>query len=255
MSSDAKILLKLQQDVAKLTKSFDNFKQEMLASKERDMAQIAESFDKFKTDMLEARDREIEDLKLTVTNFETAIQTLEDQKDNAEQYSRKDSIILTGPAVGPLTADENTRDHVVSLIQDKLKVPITHTDISTTHRLGPLRSSTPGKRNIYVKLVRRDTKKLIISSCKAKKTGQLYANESLTPLRRKLFNTLRKMKKDVPALVKGSSTLDGKVYAYTPPINGNTRDQRHRISDWDALKDFCRQFVKQPLDSFLQHNE
>ena len=255
MSSDAKILLKLQQDVAKLTKSFDNFKQEMLASKERDMAQIAESFDKFKTDMLEARDREIEDLKLTVTNFETAIQTLEDQKDNAEQYSRKDSIILTGPAVGPLTADENTRDHVVSLIQDKLKVPITHTDISTTHRLGPIRRPTPGtseRRNIYVKFVRRDTKKDVLQASKKQaKNAPLIAHESLTEKRRNMLKSLQSMKKAFPERVKGCTSMDGKLYAFTPPLPGQTRDHRHLIANMETLQYFCSKFVQKPLQDFL----
>ena len=177
------------------------------------------------------------------------------REDDADQYSRKDSLILSGPALPTFNDDEKTSEVVQKLLKDHLNVTVTDHDISITHRLGPLRNSAPGKRNIYVKLVRRDTKKHIISACKMKKNGQLYANESLTPLRRKLFNALRKMKKDVPTLVKGCSTLDGKVFAFTAPINGNTKDQRHLISDWDGLKDFCRQFVKQPIDNFLQLNE
>ena len=230
-------------------------KVELSTLKQEITEQLSNEFLKMKEDLVKKQAGETKVLKEKVAVLEQELSASLKREDDANQYSRKDSVIISGPALPQFTEEENTSEVVQKLLRDHLNITVTDTDISTTHRLGPLRSSTPGKRNIYVKLVRRDTKKLIISSCKAKKNGQLFANESLSPVRRKLFTTLRKMKKDVPALVKGASTLDGKVYAYTPPINGNTRDQRHLISDWDVLKDFCRQYVKQPLDSFLQHNE
>ena len=243
-----------------LKAEFSQFKEEI-------SSQLINEFTKIKADLIKQHHAEIKTLQDKVSSLEVNLSAankkndhLEDElrsvhkrNDDADQYSRKDSVILSGPALPPFAQEENTAQVVQKLLKDHLNVDLTDVDISTTHRLGPLRNNTPGKRNIYVKLVRRDTKRLIISTCKGKRNGQLYANESLTPLRKKMFNTLRKMKKDVPSLVKGTSTLDGKVFAYTPPINGNTRDQRHLISDWDALKEFCRLYVKKPLDNFHLH--
>ena len=227
-TAETKMLTKLQQDISKLAKSFEDFKAEIRHKMDQDIAQITDSFMKFKTEMLEARDREIEDLKLQNTNLELAIQSLEDEKDRAEQYSRKDSVILSGPAVGPMTTDEDTRDHVVALIKDKLKVEITHTDISTTHRLGPQRRPNNGnseRRNIYVKLVRRDMKKEIIQASKKQpKNASLVAHESLTEKRRNMLKALQGMKRAFPGRVKGCTSMDGKLYAFTPPLPGQTRD-------------------------------
>ena len=85
--------------------------------------------------------------------------------------------------------------------------------------------------------------------------ARLYASESLTPPRRKIFNTLRFMKRQHPELVKGVSSYEGRVYAYTPNDRavaaGPSRDRRHLVNDHDALVKFCGDFVKKPIETFL----
>ena len=181
------------------------------------------------------------------------LQVAHNRMDATDQYSRKDSVILSGPAVPPMQGEEDTLELVQKLVKDHLNIVVSQQDISTTHRLGPVRASTPSKRNIFVKFARRDVKKeLILKSKNRNRNATLFANESLTPLRKKMFNALRSMRKGVPDIVKGSTSMEGKVYAFTPPLAENGRDQRHYIEDWDALKTFCRDYVKKPLDSFLQ---
>ena len=68
-------------------------------------SRLAQNFEMLKKEIVSAKDAEIEDLKLHIANQDIAIKSLEDAKDYAEQYSRKDSIILSGPAVGPMTSD------------------------------------------------------------------------------------------------------------------------------------------------------
>ena len=46
--------------------------------------------------------------------------------------------------------------------------------------------------------------------------------------------------------------LGGKILAFTPPAHGQTRDRQHAITNLAQLEDFCREFVKKPLDSFFQ---
>ena len=78
-------------------------------------------------------------------------------------------------------------------------------------------------------------------------------NESLTPSRILIFNTLRSMKRAHPSLVKGCSTYDGRVYAYTKPVSSsptNGRDQRHLMSTMDGLDEFCPEYVKLSHEKF-----
>ena len=81
---------------------------------------------------------------------------------------------------------------------------------------------------------------------------KLYANESLTSTRRRIFTALRRMKADVPNIIKGCTTRDGKILAFTPPAHGQTRDRQHVITNLAQLEDFCHEFVKKTLDSFFQ---
>ena len=186
--------------------------------------------------------------------LEVQLKQARNKIDDADQYERKDSVIISGNAVPPMAEEEDTHTLVQKLLKDHFNTDITLRDINTTHRLGPLKASTPTRRNIYVKFVRRDVKKHVIKKSKELgRTTGLYANESLTPLRRTIFNALRKMKADVPDIVKGCYTMEGKIFAFTPPVGNNSKEQRHCITDMGALQAFCRDYVKEPLDTFLQN--
>ena len=80
-------------------------------------------------------------------------------------------------------------------------------------------------------------------------------HENLTPTRRNIFKTLRKMKTAHPDFVKGVSTFEGKVYAYTPNEGSqpNARDKRHLVNNSETLNKFYREFVKKPLELFLEN--
>ena len=191
-----------------------------------------------------------------VASLEKELRAVNKKIDDADAYERKDSVILSGPAITPMEDNENTPALVEKLLKDHMDIEITNHDISITHRLGPMKSSAPRKRNIYVKFVRRQLKKQVVQKSKtAGKNSPLHAFESLTPLRRKMLGVLRRMKSNVPTVVKGFTSIDGKVFAYTPPVAGNTRDQKHHIEDWESLASFCRDHVKQALDDFLQENQ
>ena len=128
---------------------------------------------------------------------------------------------------------------------------VSESDISTVHRLGRKRDNTADRRSIIVKFTRRDLKRRTLLASKQRKNDQIYVNESLTPMRKTVFNALRKMKRAHPALVKGCTTVDGRVYAYTGSTNGSQRDRRHLVNTQEELVEFCREYVKQPLDLFL----
>ena len=208
------------------------------------------------TAVVTAKDEEISQLNDKVTKLETENKRMHKIMDDADQYERKDSVILSGPAVPDMTSSEDTHQLVQQLLKDHLDVTIVKQDINTTHRLGPVRGAgdNTNKRNIYIKFVRRDIKKEVIQKSKQKSNKSappLRALESLTPLRRRMLGILSTMKKKAPTLVKGCTTMDGKVFAFTPPAAGMTRDERHFIPDMEALENFCRDFIQQRLEDFL----
>ena len=142
------------------------------------------------------------ELNTFLQKLETENKQMHRIMDDADQYERKDSVILSGTAVPDMTSSEDTHDLVQRLLKNHLDVDIVKQDINTTHRLGPVRGagSNSNKRNIYIKFVRRDVKKEVIEKSKQKKTA-LRAQESLTPLRRKMLGILSSMKKKAPTLV------------------------------------------------------
>lgn len=237
------------------------------------LAHIKDEFSKLSDqifDQLEARCikivedkcQEIEGLHTEIKSLNTRLAKFQDDLDTANQYSRKDMIILSGPAVTPVPENDGNADpsaesacskHVRKLIKEHLKIDVSPLDISTTHPLRPqnrAQAETP-KRNIVVKFVRRDLKQAIIRRSKIEKKPKLFCNESLTGLRSSMFRALRNMKADSTTQVKGCTTIDGKVFAFTKSPDPNARDIKHYIENMSSLREFCRKFVKKPLDDFL----
>ena len=182
------------------------------------------------------------------------IAKLQNEVDAANQYERKDSVIISGPGV-PTITDGNTHTLVQKLLKDHLAVDIDIKDINTCHPLGPVNraqaEALPARRNIIVKFCRRDIRKQVVRASKLKKNPTIFVNESLTSLRRSIFHALRTMKKDHSTPVVGCTTVEGKIYAFTKSPLANERDTRHSIDNMEALRNFCRTYVKEPLDKFL----
>ena len=247
LSNDGKILMK------HIQAEFDKFSRDHLARFHTELDKFKNEF----SELMKSKDVEIQQLKEEVTSFRTEVKKLKQGIDDADQYERRDSVILSGSALPPMPEGENTHNLVLELLKDKWNVVLSLQDIDTTHRLAPLKRrvvSAPARHNIYIKFVRRDIKNAVIRASKDQPRGAtLFANESLTPLRSKMFHALRKMKRETPT-VKGCTTRDGKMFAFTAPLPNQRLDQRHFIADWDALMEFCRTHVQKPLDAFLLEN-
>ena len=252
LSSEGKILLDMiQSEFAKLATRLNE-------DLEKNCAKINENCLK----VLQEKCVEVDEMKIQMKSLKGQVQKMQDEIDASNQYERKDTLILSGSALPTMSESEDCHEVVRDLLKDCLNINIAPGDINTCHRLGPIsRPNGPasvnrsGKRNIIVKFCRRDIKKRIVTASKAqpKTDRKLFCNESLTPLRRSMFHALRRMKADDSTLVKGCTTMEGKVYAFTPPVTPNMRDQRHYIGNMEALREFCLQYVKQPVDRFLEH--
>ena len=206
---------------------------------------------------IEERDAKISDLNSEVKTLKEKVNKMEKIADDADAYERRDTLIFNGPSIPSSNLQENCSTLVQDLVKNHLNLNITATDISTAHRLGPKpRTQGPDNRGIVVKLCRRDIKKdILMASKNQSRPARLYVSESLTAPRRKVFNFLRFLRRQHPELIDGVSTFEGRVFAYTKnPAPGGaqpTRNRRHLVNDHDMLVEFCREFVKKPIESFL----
>ena len=112
-----------------------------------------------------------------------------------------------------------------------------------------------------MKLVRRNLKIQLIKASRGQNKDardKIYINESLSPQRSAVLKHLIKLKK-VHRVIKGATSLQGEVYAYTehPAVSGGGsaggrhRDTRHTINTGAQLRTFCLEFLKKPLDDFI----
>lgn len=198
---------------------------------------------------LEEKNREILVLKGDVSYLRGRVSQLEERIDDADAYERRDTLIISGEGLPPVVEDENTSTLACSIIKEKLKINLTSSDISTSHRLGrkPNDSQRPDRRKIILKLCRRDLKKDILYASKSLKPN-IYVNESLTPLRNTILYVLRKMKKSHPNVIKGSSTYDGRVFAW---ITTGETTRRILVNSHDKLGEVSTEIIGKPLSEFI----
>lgn len=195
----------------------------------------------------------IGNLKSEISTLNKRVTKLEAYVDEEDSYERRDTVILSGEAVPNFSPNESCQEVLIKVVKDNLHLEITPGDISTVHRLGRKPDSNlPDKRSIIVKLTRRDLKREFCASArKLKRPSKLFVNESLTPKRSTIYKTLRSIKKDHGDLVTGCTTMDGRVYAFTPSGSANGRDRRHLVNTYESLSQFCNEFVHRPIENFL----
>ena len=210
------------------------------------------------------KDAKIATLEKTCADLSAKVCSLEEKFDATEAYERRDTVILSG-AIPPVSPTEDIRQVTVKLIKDKYRnFDIEPRDISVCHRLQLKRSNegTTKPPNIIVKFVRRDSKRDLIKASKNQARdaqNKLFANESLTPTRSAILQSLLKIKKSNNVL-KGVTSNEGQVYAFTasaegaaaPTDQGRRRDQRHCINTKRELQIFCDKFLCRPLEELVE---
>ena len=243
LSKDGKMI------IAAMNLKFDEMKREFETMKEELLETISE------------KDQEILDLTNEVRSLKKKVSRLEDHLDEEDAYVRRETILFSGSSIPEVSNGEICSNVIRQIVKEKLKITLKDGDISTAHRLGKKPTSqVPDKRSIIVKLCRRDTKQEIFAAKRAMTPGNssstLFINESLTARRRTILYALRQMKRAHPSIILGCSSYDGRVYAYTkPPVQASqsspSRNVRHLINNHESLTEFCREHIKQPLDTFL----
>ena len=147
---------------------------------------------------IEKKNREIQGLNTLVNDLTTKI-------DNLEQYTRRNSIRVSGL---PERIDENTNTTIIRMAAEKLQVRLEERDIDRSHRLG--RKMDDGRpREIIVKLVSHDTKVNILKSGKRLRGTNIYMNEDMTKYRSSLAFEARQLKRDKQ--IADTWTRDGHI--------------------------------------------
>ena len=90
-----------------------------------------------------------------IRKLKDKVDYLEEKCDEAEAYSRRDCIIVSGDDIPTETASENTTSVVQQLFRGKLGLEFADKEINVSHRIGKRLGPTASKRKIIVKLCRR----------------------------------------------------------------------------------------------------
>ena len=200
------------------------------------------------TKQLQEKDEKIEKLEQEIVNMKKDTVTLEDRVEDAEAYERRDTIVVSGSAVPAAIDGENPANIVCNLVKDKIGTVIKASDISVAHRLGKKSiTQAPDKRNIIVKLCRREIKHDTLKACRTVQPNNLYVNESLTPTRNTAMFGLRQARRKFPDKVAGVGSQDGKVYVLLKPPNPQApqaRNTRIYVNTKRRFSDLCSDVFK-----------
>ena len=211
-----------------------------------------------KESKINALNTEIQNFKSVNTDLASQLKKMTNAHDELEAYGRLDSLVFSGDKIKVYQPDEDCVSIAKNMINSELKLAMDPI-ISSAHRMGrpPAPESTePDKRSIIVKFVKRDDKFKVLKKATNKSTrvNGLYVNESLTPTRAKILYVLRQCKKNRNSPLKGTSTLNGRVFAVHKASATSSDDDpmlRTEINTKEKLQDFVQNFLKESLESFL----
>ena len=160
---------------------------------------------------------------------------LEDKLDAQENYSRRDTLVVSGN-IPEFSVGENPSQIVQNLICTKLDVNVGNEDISVAHRLGKKPLEGVDRRSIIFKLCRREMKSNILKACRSKKPP-FYINESLSPIRGSIMYVLRKARLDYPNKFGRCFSEDGNIKIFMPQHDGSTMFRKVTVNTKSELEE------------------
>lgn len=227
------LLADVRKTVADILKDNKSLREEIaemkssIESQRREFSEVKESMASVKREN-EALKSELQRIKEKLQEQTEESQNLWYYHDELEQYTRKNSLEITGI---PESCYESTEEVVIK-IAEVLNVDITPGDIEISHKL-----KRRDKTAIIVKFMNHKIKtKLYKERIKLKNIAltdlypsyassvnpeRIYINENLTSRRRRLVGTANGMRKD--NLLVSVWTIDGKVFVKTSPNGAPVR--------------------------------
>ena len=204
-SASSPNLVALEQSVAQLSSGQNSLESQLseLSTKfENRFSQYDDDISKLK--------KHIGELEKTVSCLKQSNSSLQYSIDEVDQYERRDSLVFSGKCIPREVDNENTTDIILQVLRNTLFMDdLRKSDINVCHRLGGKRRDRKGnliERPIICKFISRSVKREIKQTCLDLKPD-LYANESLTNLRRDIFTKLR--------FVRKAYKFDSNVHIFT----------------------------------------
>lgn len=151
---------------------------------------------------------EIAGLKAQLKEKETEAMEMAEKIDDLEQYTRRNSLVVTG--VTPLEG-EDTDETMIRIAKDHLGIDIMSSDIDRSHPLGKPNDNKP--RPIIVKFATYNVRRKVYKNrvnLKNVRGKKIFINEHLTKPRNEIAYKARKMVKE-GKLMK-TWTFDGKIF-------------------------------------------
>ena len=143
-----------------------------------------------------------------ILKLESRLNELEQRVDDLDQYERRDTLIISGAQLPPESDHENPVTVLVDTLKSNLHIPFSPADVNVAHRLGPKKPNSI--RPLIVKLHSRQKKSDIMRCCIEIKP-KLYINESLTASRRKIFQSIWKIRSQHRDHFQQCYTNDGRI--------------------------------------------
>lgn len=179
---------------------------------------------------VEGLEKEKSELNQKIDKLIEKVNTLEVDRDTSEQYSRRNSIRISGIPV----SDREDTDEIVLNLAEEINCNIKLSDIDRSHRIGKMRKDNT--KDLIVKFATyraRDrfmrARTNLKNNEKFKKT---FINEDLTKSRSELLFKARKMQKDDRSPVNQVWSWDGRIF-----VKDNTNGC-HLISNEADLSQF-----------------
>ena len=149
--------------------------------------------------------QEINGLKEQNISLKRDVDTLLEKANEQEQYSRLEAIRIHGI---PVVANENCKEKVCNVFQQKLGIDIKPNDITKIHRLDQL-YNRPGKpRPIILRFIAHYHKRACIENWRKLKGTGIVITEDLTQIN---YGTLNRAYKN--ERIESVSSTEGKLYA------------------------------------------
>ena len=151
---------------------------------------------------------------------ETIIEGLEQKVDQLEQYTRRNSLRISGL---PEEEDEDCYEKVLSTLNTKLSLspPLSIDHIDCLHRTGKSHPNKP--RQVIVKFTSYQHRRRVMAQRRQLRGTNLYVNEDLTRKRNALYWSARNAKRQ--QRIRDAWTYDGRVMIKTH--SGHTHEIHH----------------------------
>ena len=203
--------------------------------------QISSKLDSLEKNLVETK-RQMLKLESSHKSLEQKFNRLLAKFDDLENYTRRETIIISGKCIPTEAQNENTSNIAVNLLKSKLNVNIDVSEISVSHRIGKFDQNASNARSIIVKLLHRSTKYKLMDECiknrASKELSDFHLNESLSSQRMTLFSDLKQLRWKHKSLFQQLYTKDGVIFV---KLTVNQR-QKYRIKTEEQLLSFLSNY-------------